>query len=101
VSNVAAFARAGVANGQIEPYEYTDINQTVAGGLSLKGKLWGRPDDTFSLFGMPTRRIIATAAPCQSSECAYTHSFRDAQVARAIELSKPQTALHSGSPVAG
>jgi hypothetical protein len=43
VPNVAVFARAGVANGQIEPYEYTDINQTVAGGLSPKGKPWGRP----------------------------------------------------------
>ena len=42
----------GVANGQIEPYEYTDIDQTVAGGLSLKGKLWGRPDDTFAIAGI-------------------------------------------------
>jgi len=49
VPNVAVFARAGVANGQIEPYEYSDIDQTVAGGLSLKGKLWGRPDDTFAI----------------------------------------------------
>ena len=52
VPNVAVFARAGVANGQIEPYEYTDIDQTVAGGLSLKGKLWGRPDDTFAIAGI-------------------------------------------------
>src|SRR6516164_678300 len=41
VPNVAVFARAGVANGQIEPYEYTDIDQTIAEGLSLKGKLVG------------------------------------------------------------
>ena len=47
-----ALARAGVANGQIEPYEYTDINQTVAGGLSPKGKQWGRPDDTFAIAGI-------------------------------------------------
>ena len=52
VPNVAVFARAGVANGQIEPYEYTDIDQTIAEGLSLKGKLWGRPDDTFGLAGI-------------------------------------------------
>ena len=52
VPNVAVFARAGVANGQIEPYEYSDIDQTVAGGLSLKGKLWGRPDDTFAIAGI-------------------------------------------------
>jgi high affinity Mn2+ porin len=52
VPNVAVFARAGVVKGQIEPYEYTDIDQTVAGGLSLKGKLWGRPDDTFAIAGI-------------------------------------------------
>ena len=41
-----------------------------------------------------------------SSEYAYTHSFRDVRVARAIKINlarnvKPQTALHSGSPAAG
>ena len=40
------FARAGIANGDIEPYEFTDIDRTVAVGLSLNGKQWGRPDDT-------------------------------------------------------
>jgi high affinity Mn2+ porin len=49
VPNVGVFARAGVANGQIEPYEFTDVDQTVVAGLSLNGKLWGRPDDTFGL----------------------------------------------------
>ena len=52
VPNVGVFAHAGVADGQIEPYEFTDVDQTVAGGLSLKGKLWGRPDDTFGLAGI-------------------------------------------------
>jgi high affinity Mn2+ porin len=52
VPNVGVFARAGVANGQIEPYEFTDNDQTVTAGLSLKGKLWGRPDDTFGLAGI-------------------------------------------------
>ena len=49
VPNVGVFARAGAANGQIEPYEFTDIDQTVVAGLSLNGKLWGRPDDTFAV----------------------------------------------------
>jgi len=49
VPNVGLFAKAGVANGQIEPYEFTDVDQTVAAGLSLKGKLWGREGDTFGL----------------------------------------------------
>ena len=52
MSTVAVFARAGVANGQIEPYEYTDIDQTVAAGFSFKGKPWGRPEDTFGFAGI-------------------------------------------------
>jgi len=46
------FARAGWANGDIEPYEFTDVDRTVAAGLSLSGKEWGRPDDTFGLAGV-------------------------------------------------
>jgi hypothetical protein len=42
----------GWANGNIEPYEFTDIDRTVAAGLSLKGARWGRPDDTFGLAGI-------------------------------------------------
>ena len=52
VPDVGIFARAGVANGQIEPYEYADIDQTIAGGVSVSGKRWGRPDDTFGLAGI-------------------------------------------------
>jgi high affinity Mn2+ porin len=29
----------------IEPYEFTDVDRTVAAGFSLGGKQWGRPDD--------------------------------------------------------
>ncbi len=29
---IAAFARAGIANGNIEPHEFTDIDRTVAAG---------------------------------------------------------------------
>jgi high affinity Mn2+ porin len=46
------FARAGLANGDIEPYEFTDIDRTIAAGLSLAGKQWGRPDDTVGLAGV-------------------------------------------------
>jgi high affinity Mn2+ porin len=52
IPNVGVFARAGVANGQIEPYEFTDVDRTVAAGLSLNGKMWGRPNDTFGLAGI-------------------------------------------------
>ena len=46
---LGVFARAGWADGNIEPYEFTDVDRTVAAGLALTGKQWGRPDDTFRL----------------------------------------------------
>jgi high affinity Mn2+ porin len=46
---VGVFGRVGWANGRLEPYEFTDIDRTVSGGLSLGGNRWGRPDDTFGL----------------------------------------------------
>ncbi len=51
-SDLGIFVRAGVANGDIEPDVYTDIDRTVAAGLQLKGTQWGRPDDTFGLAGV-------------------------------------------------
>jgi high affinity Mn2+ porin len=49
---LGVFARAGVANGDVEPYEFTDIDRTVALGVSLKGARWGRADDTVALAGV-------------------------------------------------
>jgi high affinity Mn2+ porin len=51
-ADLGVFARAGIADGDIEPYEFTDIDRTVAAGLALSGKKWGRPDDTFGLAGV-------------------------------------------------
>jgi high affinity Mn2+ porin len=50
--DLGLFARAGSANGQVEPYEFTDIDQTMSGGFSLAGKQWGRPDDTVGIAGV-------------------------------------------------
>ena len=47
IDDLGVFARAGFASGDVEPDSYTDIDRTVAAGLSLTGKRWGRPDDTF------------------------------------------------------
>ena len=52
VPDVGLFARAGIANGDIEPYEFTDIDRTAAIGLSVQGKGWGRPDDAFGIAGV-------------------------------------------------
>ena len=49
--NLGAFVRAGWADGSIEPYEFTDVDRTVAGGISLNGKQWNRPDDTVGIAG--------------------------------------------------
>jgi high affinity Mn2+ porin len=50
--DLGLFMRAGLANGDIEPDVYTDIDRTVAAGLQLKGTQWGRPDDTVGLAGI-------------------------------------------------
>ena len=49
ISDLGIFARGGFANGNLESYEFTDIDRTIAAGLSLAGKRWGRPDDTFGI----------------------------------------------------
>ena len=51
-AELGLFARAGCADGDIEPYEFTDVDRTAAAGLSLAGKQWGRPDDTFGIAGV-------------------------------------------------
>ena len=51
-ADLGLFARAGFANGNIEPYEFSDIDRTAAAGLALAGKSWGRPDDTVGLAGV-------------------------------------------------
>jgi high affinity Mn2+ porin len=48
-ADLGVFARTGKAAGNAEIYEFTDIDRTVSGGLSLKGSRWGRPGDTIGL----------------------------------------------------
>jgi high affinity Mn2+ porin len=51
-ADLGVFARAGWSDGDIEPWDFTDIDRTFAAGLSLKGKQWGRPDDTVGFAGV-------------------------------------------------
>lgn len=46
------FMRAGFASPNIEPDAFTDVDRTVAGGASLSGKQWGRPDDIWAIAGI-------------------------------------------------
>jgi high affinity Mn2+ porin len=39
------FVRAGAADGSKEPFEFADIDQSAAAGLSQGGARWGRGDD--------------------------------------------------------
>jgi high affinity Mn2+ porin len=47
--NVGAFMRAGWNDGQQEGWVYSDVDQTLSLGLSVKGAIWMRPDDTVGL----------------------------------------------------
>jgi high affinity Mn2+ porin len=52
IPDVGVFARAGWNPGKLEPDAFTDADATFAGGVSLGGKLWGRPDDTIGIAGL-------------------------------------------------
>jgi len=49
---VGVFARAGWADGHVEPWDFTDIDRTIQFGTSITGKNWGRPDDTLGTIGI-------------------------------------------------
>ena len=44
--DLGLFLRASANDGGKESYEFTDMNQSISTGLSLKGTSWDRKDDT-------------------------------------------------------
>jgi high affinity Mn2+ porin len=48
-SDLGLFARYSKAAGNVETYEFTDIDRSVEAGLSLKGSAWRRSRDTVGL----------------------------------------------------
>jgi high affinity Mn2+ porin len=46
------FARIGKASGNVETYEFTDIDRTVSSGLSIHGSAWHRSADTIGIAGI-------------------------------------------------
>ena len=48
---VGLFGRWSWNNGKTEIMAFTDIDASLSGGLSIKGKSWGRPNDTIGLGG--------------------------------------------------
>lgn len=47
--NLGAFARLGLNDGSKEAFEFTEINNSVSTGLSVKGASWHRPGDAFGV----------------------------------------------------
>jgi high affinity Mn2+ porin len=45
-ADLGAFARLSVNEGAQEAFEFTEINKSLAAGLSLRGERWGRAEDT-------------------------------------------------------
>ena len=50
--DLGAFARLSLNDGSKEAFEFTEINRSVAVGLSWKGTDWGRKDDTVGFAGV-------------------------------------------------
>jgi high affinity Mn2+ porin len=50
--NLGAFLRLSANDGSKEAYEFTEVNRSISGGLSLKGADWGRADDTVGIAGV-------------------------------------------------
>src|SRR5262249_12236627 len=49
--DVGLFGRWSRNDGKTETLAFTDINRSLAGGLSIKGAKWGRPDDVIGIGG--------------------------------------------------
>ena len=48
-ADLGAFLRAGWNDGRTETWAFTEVDRTVAGGVSLAGPRWGRPADRLGL----------------------------------------------------
>jgi high affinity Mn2+ porin len=48
-ADLGVFARYGKAAGNVEAYEFSDIDRAIAAGVSLKGAAWRRDHDTVGL----------------------------------------------------
>lgn len=51
-ADLGVFVRLGSAGGNVETYEFTDIDRTASAGVSVKGRGWGRSGDTVGLAGV-------------------------------------------------
>ena len=50
--DIGVFMRAGWADGGVEPWDFTDVDQSVQLGVSVAGTSWNRPDDHVGVAGV-------------------------------------------------
>ncbi len=50
-TNVGVFSRVGWSDGSSESWVFSDVDRSVTAGLSVKGAIWRRPEDTYGLAG--------------------------------------------------
>jgi high affinity Mn2+ porin len=53
--DIGVFARVGKAQGDVEVYEFTDIDRSIAIGTSIKGTGWHRPYDALGVAALDNR----------------------------------------------
>jgi high affinity Mn2+ porin len=53
--DIGVFVRAGKSPGDVEIYEFSDIDRSIAIGTSIKGGGWRRPNDTFGIVALDNR----------------------------------------------
>jgi high affinity Mn2+ porin len=58
-SDIGLFARISADQGQYEAFEFTDVNQSYALGLSMTGERWSRPGDHFGVGAVVNRASSA------------------------------------------
>ena len=87
------FLRAGWADGNIEPWDFTDVDRTVSGGVAINGKTWdGRTTRSAlpasSMVSPPTTKPISLPAALASSSatarCRTTASNRSSRLITAM-----------------
>jgi high affinity Mn2+ porin len=50
--DIGVFSRVGWSDGQTEGWVFSDVDRTATAGLSVKGELWSRTNDTVGLAGV-------------------------------------------------
>ncbi|CCE01681.1 carbohydrate porin [Bradyrhizobium sp. STM 3809] len=78
VPGIGLFARAGYTPGRLEAYAFTDADATLAGGASISGQFWNRPNDTLGIAGI--RNMISATHQAYFAAGGYSALIGDGQL---------------------